>query len=94
MCKRALLVFVLLAVSPLLTASTEADKLNQLIAGGWQWQLRDDPENATYLGERGHDDRLNYDLFLLQTKMAVEGDRFPAELVPLQQMHLRRPPPG
>jgi uncharacterized protein (DUF885 family) len=87
-----------------------------------QWQLADNPENATYLGERGHDDRLmdrspaawqkrrehdrqtlqrieaidrtklsatdqlNYDLFLLQARLAVEGDRFPYELVPMHQM--------
>ncbi|HEU4886782.1 MAG TPA: DUF885 domain-containing protein [Thermoanaerobaculia bacterium] len=123
MCKRLLLVFVLLMTLPLLAASAESEKLNKLIAEDWQWQLRDNPENATYLGERGHDDRLadrspaawqkrrehnremlrrieaidraklsvndrlNYDLFLLQTKMAVEGDRFPTELVPVHQMN-------
>jgi uncharacterized protein (DUF885 family) len=107
---------------PLLAASTESVKLQQLISADWTWQLRDNPENATYLGERGHDDRLmdrstaawqtrrehdretlgrieaidraklsaadrlNYDLFLLQAKLAVEGDAFPYELVPLHQM--------
>jgi uncharacterized protein (DUF885 family) len=107
---------------PLLAASTESEKLQQLISADWTWQLRDNPENATYLGERGHDDRLmdrstaawqtrrehdretlgrieaidraklsaadrlNYDLFLLQAKLAVEGDAFPYELVPLHQM--------
>jgi uncharacterized protein (DUF885 family) len=111
-----------LITTPLLAASTETDKLNKIIAEEWQWQLRDDPETATFVGERGHDDRLmdrsaaawqkrrehnretlerieaiertklgaddqlNYDLFLLQTKLAVEGDRFPYELVPLDQM--------
>ncbi|MFL6246122.1 MAG: DUF885 domain-containing protein [Thermoanaerobaculia bacterium] len=123
MCKRLLLVLALLVTFPVLAASTESDKLNKLIAEDWQWQLRDNPENATYLGERGHDDRLtdrspeawqkrrehnremlqrieaiertklsagdrlNYDLFLLQAKLAVEGDRFPYELVPVQQMN-------
>lgn len=123
MCKRVLLVLVLLATFPLLAASPEVDELNELIAEDWQWQLRDNPENATYVGERGHDDRLtdrspaawqkrrehnremlarieaidraklgaadrlNYDLFLLQTKLAVEGDRFPTELVPVHQMN-------
>ena len=43
---------------PLQAASTETDKLNKIIAEEWQWQLRDDPENATFVGERGHDDRL------------------------------------
>ncbi|HYC60229.1 MAG TPA: DUF885 domain-containing protein [Thermoanaerobaculia bacterium] len=96
--------------------------LDQLIKDQWAWQLHDDPEGATYLGERGHDDRLtdrspeawqrrrernretlkkieaidraklsagdrlNYDLFLLQAKLAVEGDRYPSELVPVHQM--------
>ena len=57
MCKRVLLVLLLLATFPLLAATPEVDKLNELIAEDWQWQLRDNPENATYLGERGHDDR-------------------------------------
>jgi uncharacterized protein (DUF885 family) len=123
MCKRLLLAVVLLISLPLFAASAEADKLNKLIAEDWQWQLRDNPESATYAGERGHDDRLtdrsaaawerrrahnremlkrieavdraklsaddrlNYDLFLLQTKVAVEGDRFPYELVPVHQMN-------
>lgn len=34
----------------------------------------------------GAEDQLNYDLFLLQAKLAVEGDQFPYELVPLDQM--------
>lgn len=125
--KRLLLLIAVLAVIvalPALAASaaTESEKLNKLIAEDWQWQLRDNPENATYLGERGHDDRLmdrspaawqrrrehnretlqrvqaiqrakliaadrlNYDLFLLQSNLAVEGDRFPYELVPVHQM--------
>lgn len=31
-------------------------------------------------------DKLNYDVFLLQARTAVEGDRFPYELVPINQM--------
>src|SRR5215203_5523280 len=105
MCKRLLRAVVLLITLPLFAASSETDKLNKLVAEDWQWQLRDNPENATYAGERGHDDRLtdrsaaawerrrahnremlkrieavdraklsagdrlNYDLFLLQTKV-------------------------
>jgi uncharacterized protein (DUF885 family) len=120
--RKLLLLFVAFLALPLLAASTETAQLNKLIADEWQWQLADNPENATYLGERGHDDRLmdrspaawqkrrehdretlqrieaidrtklsaddrlNYDLFLLQAKLAVEGDRFPYELVPLHQM--------
>jgi uncharacterized protein (DUF885 family) len=116
----ALVIFALAAL-PILAASAASD-LNRLIAEEWQWQLRDNPENATYVGERGHDDRLmdrspaawqqrrqhdretltrveaidrsklsgkdrlNYDLFLLQANMNVEGDRFPYELVPINQM--------
>src|SRR5688500_13723085 len=119
---RSLLAAFLITTLPLLADSTEAGKLNKVIAEEWQWQLRDDPESATFIGERGHDDRLtdrsaaawqrrrehnretlvrieaikraklgaedqlNYDLFLLQAKLAVEGDRFPYELVPLNQM--------
>jgi uncharacterized protein (DUF885 family) len=117
----ALLLLFLLAL-PALAASTESQKLRKLLAEDWSWQLRDNPENATYLGERGHDDRLadrssaawqkrrehnretlrgieaidrakldasdrlNYDLFLLQAKLAVEGDAFPYELLPVNQM--------
>ncbi|HEX8619676.1 MAG TPA: DUF885 domain-containing protein, partial [Thermoanaerobaculia bacterium] len=32
------------------------------------------------------EDKLNYDLFLLQARMQVEGDRFPEELAPINQM--------
>jgi uncharacterized protein (DUF885 family) len=123
MSKRFLLALALLATFPMLAASSESEKLSKLIAEDWQWQLRDNPENATYLGERGHDDRLtdrspaawqkrrehnremltrieaidrsklnaqdrlNYDLFLWQRKVAVESDRFPTELVPIDQMY-------
>jgi uncharacterized protein (DUF885 family) len=120
--KFLLLIVCLFFMLPLLAASSEAEKLNKVIADEWQWQLGDDPENASSVGERGHDDRLtdrsaaawqrrrehnretlasiqaigraklgpedqlNYDLFLLQAKLAVEGDRFPYELVPVNQM--------
>ena len=57
--RRLLLFFSCIVVAlPLLAASAETDKLNKLIAEEWQWQLRDDPESATFLGERGQDDRL------------------------------------
>jgi uncharacterized protein (DUF885 family) len=119
--KHFLLALALFAL-PLLADPAETKRLHELIASDWQWQLADNPENATYLGERGHDDRLmdrspaawqkrrehdrqtlqrieaidrtklgvsdqlNYDLFLLQARLAVEGDRFPYELVPMHQM--------
>ena len=34
----------------------------------------------------GADDRLNYDLFRRDAEMAVDGDRFPSELLPVTQM--------
>lgn len=113
---------LVIATLPLMAASTDTVALDKLIADDWQWQLRDNPENATYVGERGHDDQLmdrsaaawqrrrehdretlqrieaidrtklsagdqlNYDLFLYQAKIAVDGDRFPYELVPVNQM--------
>jgi uncharacterized protein (DUF885 family) len=52
------LLVILLVSSPLLAASAEPDALNRLIAEEWTWQMRDDPETATNLGERGYDDRL------------------------------------
>jgi uncharacterized protein (DUF885 family) len=113
---------ILLIAVPVMAASSERESLNQLIAEEWSWQQSDNPENATYLGERGHDDRLtdrspeawerrrehnqatlkrieaidrarlgkddrlNYDLFLAQERLLVEGDRFPAELAAVHQM--------
>src|SRR4028119_594942 len=34
----------------------------------------------------GAEDKLNYDLFLLQARMQVEGSAFPQELAPVNQM--------
>ncbi len=101
--------------------SEETDKLRQLFADEWEYELREDPEGATSVGDRRYDDRLtdrsegafekwrahnrevlariqaidrsklsaddklNYDLYLLQTRNAIEGDRFPRELMPLSQ---------
>ena len=112
------LMFTLVAVA----APTESEKLHQLFAEEWEWQLRDQPEAATEVGDRRYDDRLtdrsaaawsrrrehvrelierlgtidrtklsdadklNYDLFLLQARTAAEGDRFPHELAPVNQM--------
>jgi uncharacterized protein (DUF885 family) len=52
------LLVILLISTPVLAASAEQNALNRLIAEEWTWQMRDNPENATYLGERGYDDRL------------------------------------
>jgi uncharacterized protein (DUF885 family) len=109
-------------VLPVQADSAEGAKLRKLIDEDWEWQLRDNPENATYIGERKYadrladrspaawerrrahnkemvqriasidhtklsaDDQLNYDLFLVQTRMAAEGDRYPYELIPMHQM--------
>ena len=113
--------FILLMAVPL-AAQSDTEKLHELLAEEWEWQLRDDPENATALGDRRYDalltdrsaaafarrrehnrqtlqrveaidraklsaeDKLNYDLFALQARMQVEGDRFPHELAPVNQM--------
>ncbi|HEX8255095.1 MAG TPA: DUF885 domain-containing protein, partial [Thermoanaerobaculia bacterium] len=117
----ALCVVFLISMN-LAAAPTESQKLHKLIEDEWQWQLRDNPESATSLGDRRYDalltdrsaaafakrrehnratlkaaqavdraklsadDKLNYDLFLLQAKSAVEGDRFPNELASINQM--------
>ncbi|HKR66968.1 MAG TPA: DUF885 domain-containing protein [Thermoanaerobaculia bacterium] len=123
--RKALLVLCVFALSTQ-AAPTEATKLHKLLHtlfdDEWEWQLRDNPENATQFGDKRYDDKLtdrsaaayeqrrahnretlariesidrakldaadklNYDLFLLQTKIAVEGDRYPYELVPINQM--------
>ncbi|HYI13612.1 MAG TPA: DUF885 domain-containing protein [Thermoanaerobaculia bacterium] len=103
-------------------APAAAQKLHKLLDEEWEWQLRDNPEAATYIGDnrfsdrltdrsaaawakrREHnretlkrieaidrtklsaDDKLNYDLFLLQVRTAAEGDRFPNELPSINQM--------
>lgn len=117
----ALLAALALTLS-LAAAETESQKLHALIDEEWEWQLRDNPESATALGDRRYDalltdrsaaafarrrehnretvrrveaidrsklsaeDQLNYDLFLLQAREAAEGDRFPYEVAPMNQM--------
>ncbi|HYO75828.1 MAG TPA: DUF885 domain-containing protein [Thermoanaerobaculia bacterium] len=116
------LCFVFLIAVNLAAATGESQKLHKLIEDEWQWQLRDNPESATSLGDRRYDalltdrsaaafarrrehnratlktaqaidraklsaaDKLNYDLFLLQAKSAVEGDQFPNEVASINQM--------
>jgi len=116
------LLCLFLATLTLHAAPTESAKMHKLFDGEWEWQLRDNPEGATNLGDRRYDDQLtdrsasafehrrahnretlariqaidrarlseadqlNYDLFLLQEREAVEGDRYPYELVPINQM--------
>ncbi len=121
--KRALPILLTLALAVSLSAQpqTEAQKLHQLFEETWQRELLEDPEGATYVGDRRYDerltdrseaafvrgrafaretlqkieaidrtklsedDRINYDLFLLHMRNAVEGSRFPGELMPLTQ---------
>jgi uncharacterized protein (DUF885 family) len=111
-----------LATVSLQAAPPPKSALHKLFDEEWEWQLRDNPENATAFGDKRFDalltdrsaaaferrrahnretlakieamdraklseaDKLNYDVFLLQEKTAVEGDRFPYELVPINQM--------
>jgi uncharacterized protein (DUF885 family) len=119
---RSFLCVLLLAAATLQAGPTESARLHQLFGEEWEWQLRDNPEGATILGDKRFDDKLtdrsaaaferrrahnretlarikaldhsklseadklNYDLFLMQERIAVEGDRYPYELVPINQM--------
>ncbi|HVR40163.1 MAG TPA: DUF885 family protein [Thermoanaerobaculia bacterium] len=103
-------------------AASETESLHKLFDDEWQWQLRDNPEGATLVGDaryndklfdrseaafakrRAHDletlksidaidraklsgeDQLNYDIFRLQVRNAVESDRFPYEVLQIDQM--------
>ncbi len=102
--------------------SAAETKLYQIIDREWEWNLREFPTTATYVGDSRYDDkwsdssaeaielrnahtralaeelaaidrnalssegRLNYDLMLRDVRLAVEGQKFPGELVPLNQM--------
>ena len=120
--KRALPVaLALVLTASALAQETESQKLHKLFAEEWEWQVRNDPEGATYVGDRRYNelltdrsgemferrrsynrenlrkieaidrskldenDRINYDLYLLHSRNAIEGDRFPAELMPVNQ---------
>jgi uncharacterized protein (DUF885 family) len=116
------LLLTLIVATTLAAATTEPQKLHKLLEEEWEWQLRDNPEGATFLGDRrfdalltdrsaaafarrrehnretlqrikaidrsklSADDKLNYDLFLLQAETAVEGGRFPDEVASIDQM--------
>jgi uncharacterized protein (DUF885 family) len=118
----AFLLLATLLVSPAHGEPSDTQRLHELFAERWEAQLRDNPEVATYLGDRRFDDRLtdlseaawkrrraanretlaridaidraklseadrlNYDLFRILAASAVDGDRFPHELVPVNQM--------
>jgi uncharacterized protein (DUF885 family) len=40
-------------------AATETEKLHQLFDEQWEWQLRESPESATFVGDRRYDDRVS-----------------------------------
>jgi uncharacterized protein (DUF885 family) len=52
------LALTLLFAFAALASPTASERLRQLYADEWEWQLRDDPENATVQGDRRYDDRL------------------------------------
>ncbi len=69
--KRALaILFTLAFASALAAQQTEAQKLHKLFDDDWEWNLRDDPEGATYVGDRRFDH-----LLTPRTAEAVEGRR-------------------
>jgi uncharacterized protein (DUF885 family) len=113
---------LIIPVSVAAAEPTEGEKLHQIFDDEWEWDLKDNPIMATFVGdprygdqvpdlsleaiERRHrhahdvkgrleaidraalseDDKLNYDLFLLNTERDIEGQRFPGELMPITQM--------
>jgi len=69
--KRALpIVLSLLFAVSLAAQQTEAQKLHKLFDDDWEWNLRDDPEGATYVGDRRFDH-----LLTPRTAEAIEGRR-------------------
>jgi len=120
--KLAAALLLLFCCFPALADPTEGEKLHQLYAEEWEWQLRDNPEGATLMGDRRYDDRLtdrssdayarrrehvresltriqaidrtklsaadklNYDVFLDQIRISADGERFPSEVTPIDQM--------
>ena len=71
--KRALL--ILLLATSLAAQETEWQKLHKLFDEEWEWGLRDDPESATYVGDRRYDDRMterSAEAFEIRRAHAVE----------------------
>ena len=104
------------------TTSNVSRMLHDLFNEDWQWQLKEDPEAATWVGDNRYNDRLtdlsfeaierrnaherdmltrlqhidrsqlfgqdviSYDLFLRNKQIAVEGQRYPLELMPITQL--------
>jgi uncharacterized protein (DUF885 family) len=67
------------------------DRLADRSAAAWQRRREHNREtlhriDAIDRTKLGAEDQLNYDLFLLQAKLAVEGDQFPFEQVTINQM--------
>jgi uncharacterized protein (DUF885 family) len=118
--KRALPFLLIFAFTLSLAAQqTESAKLHKLFDDDWEWNMVNDPESATYVGDRrgadkltertaeaferqrahdrellqrvtsidraklSDDDRINYDLFLLQVRDSIESVKFQGELMPI-----------
>lgn len=114
--------FASAALAQALNSSDASKKLHALFAEDWQWNLEQNPEAATLLGDNRYNDRLtdlspeaisrrkaheremldrvqkinraeltgqdviSYELFLKDKKLNVEGQRWPTELMPINQM--------
>ena len=56
---RKLLIFVLtLALAATAQAQSDSEKLTRIFDEEWEWQLREYPERATFIGDSRYDDRL------------------------------------
>jgi uncharacterized protein (DUF885 family) len=67
------------------------DRLTEYSAAAWSRRREHNRKTLARIeaidrGKLSAEDKLNYDLFLLLTRTAVEGDRFPHEVVPMNQM--------
>jgi uncharacterized protein (DUF885 family) len=67
------------------------DRLTEYSAAAWKRRREHNRETLARIeaidrAKLSAEDRLNYDLFLLLARTAVEGDRFPHEVVPMNQM--------
>jgi uncharacterized protein (DUF885 family) len=67
------------------------DRLTEYSAAAWNRRREHNRKTLARIeaidrGKLSAEDRLNYDLFLLLARTAAEGDRFPHEVVPMNQM--------
>lgn len=76
--RRLLLAFLLLASAPL--SAAPPDDFHKLLADHYQWLLRDNPVQATALGVRTYDDRLDDPTLAADDRRAAEAAAFLARL--------------